>query len=111
MGPLKKKKKVQPVGAAYLPRQLDHLEIPRAEAIISVHSPVGQLAIQDVTLTKVTSLRPEKEDLPSQFKVLVHQPCQSVPVFVLQSHPEKRTSRRSPSSLSAICFGDTFRVS
>lgn len=50
------------------------------------------------------------EELPSQFKVLVHQLRQSVPVFVLQSHPEKRTSAFSLSSFSAICFGDSFWV-
>lgn len=46
--------------------------------------------------------------LPPQLEVLVHQLCQSVPVFVLQSCPENRKSPLSPPKLISIFVQKVF---
>lgn len=40
----------KPVGGKYLLRQLDHLEIPRAETVIGVDGPVGHFISEDVSV-------------------------------------------------------------
>lgn len=75
--------------STYLPRQLNHLEIPGTQTVISVDSPVGhtvKVSSEYKCIVRVSDL-----SIPSQLKVLVHEPCQAAPVSVLKSHPEGRS--------------------
>lgn len=75
-----------------LPRQLNHLQIPRAQTFISVDRPAGYLVTKTASVSvKWTMPQVKLYALPPQLKVLVHQLCQAAPVSALESCPEGRT--------------------
>lgn len=82
---------VEPL-SAYLPRQLNHLEIPRAQTAFSVDSPVRNVVALAGRVSAIWMMpRSKIFSLPPQLKVLVHQSCQAAPVSVLQGRPEGST--------------------
>ena len=78
--------------SAYLLRQLNHPEIPGAQTVVSVDSPVRTCCVT-LAVSDTVTWKPHIKMycLPPQLKVLVHQLRQTAPVPVLQGRPEGGT--------------------
>lgn len=91
------------LNSTHLPRQLNHLEIPRAETVISVNRPVDRGLMLAVNTASVECMPQIKTcRLPAQLQVLVHQLSQAAPVFVPESRPVGG-SHVTPNSILKCC--------
>lgn len=87
--PIKHAPRCQQLGSTNLLCQLDHVEIPGAQTVVGVDSPVGHVVSSDVSASVTRRARVKMcMYSPPQLKVLVHQLGQSAPVLFLESRPE-----------------------